>query len=91
MCECVRRNKKQELNTLDETDFVRDVANRVSHYLSQNATDPRITSAKRISQHLSNFRQKSTKDKFRVTDHSSRIPHLLRTAQERELVRSPEQ
>jgi hypothetical protein len=35
---------KKELNTLDETGFVRDVANRDYHYLSQSE----IASAKRI-------------------------------------------
>ena len=30
---------KKELNTLDEADFVRDVANKVSHHLSQSATN----------------------------------------------------
>jgi hypothetical protein len=33
---------KKELNTLDEADFVRDVANRVYHYQSQNATKARL-------------------------------------------------
>jgi hypothetical protein len=32
------RNKKQELNTLDETDFVRDVEKSASHHVSQNGT-----------------------------------------------------
>ena len=45
------RNKKQELNTLDETDFVRDVENRDYHYVSHFE----IGSDKRISQHLSIF------------------------------------
>ena len=47
---CAKGTKK-ELNTLDEADFVRDVANRDYHYLSQSE----IAGAKRISQHLSNF------------------------------------
>jgi hypothetical protein len=42
------RNKKQELNTLDETDFVRDVENRDYHYLSHFEID----GAKRIYQQL---------------------------------------
>ena len=35
---CAKGTKK-ELNTLDEADFVRDVANRASHHLSQSATN----------------------------------------------------
>jgi hypothetical protein len=45
---CAKEIKK-ELNTLDEADFVRDVANRDYHYLSQVEID----GAKRIYQHLS--------------------------------------
>ena len=40
---------KKEPNTLDEADFVRDVANRDYHYQSH----PEIGGAKRIYQHLS--------------------------------------
>jgi hypothetical protein len=40
---------KKELKTLDEADFVRDVANRDYHYLSRFE----ISSVKRISRHLS--------------------------------------
>ena len=42
------------------------VDNRGYHYLSQNATDTKITSAKRISQHLSDGhrRQKGSGDRF---------------------------
>ena len=41
---CAKGTKK-ESNTLDAADFVRDVANRVYHYLSQSEID----GAKRIS------------------------------------------
>ena len=46
--ECVRKEQKKELNTLDEADFVRDVENRDYHYLSHFE----IAGAKRIYQHL---------------------------------------
>ena len=44
---CAKGTKK-ESNTLDVADFVRDVANRDYHYLSQSE----IAGAKRIYQHL---------------------------------------
>jgi hypothetical protein len=34
----VAKGIKKELNTLDEANFVRDVENRDSHYLSQSET-----------------------------------------------------
>jgi hypothetical protein len=38
---------KKELNTLDGADFVRDVANRDYHHLSQNATNAQTSGEKK--------------------------------------------
>ena len=37
--ECVRKEQKKELNTLDEADFVRDVEKSASHHLSHSEID----------------------------------------------------
>src|ERR1700746_2316436 len=56
-----------------DIDFQIDVEHRDSHYLSQNAADTRITSAKRISQHLSGPRTSRPVPSNVVSDYACRL------------------